>query len=102
MKPKQHAELKALGEDDNLRDHMSSTELAITTLGQRAAVEIISGNPSATENEGQNLALKQPFVRRESSGFSWLEGVTNEPSLEQLRRESLCCPLCRAQLSGRR
>jgi hypothetical protein len=39
--PADHAVLKGLGENENLRSNMTGTELAISTLGERAAVDIM-------------------------------------------------------------
>ncbi len=58
--PAQHRELKGLDEVEQkteLRDHMDNLELAVTTLGERAAKEIVKAKNTKTFDETKAASL---------------------------------------------
>jgi hypothetical protein len=56
--PSEHRRLKRLGDQHELRDHCDGLELAITTLGERAAKTIIVERDTKTFNETKDASIE--------------------------------------------
>ncbi len=55
--PKEHRTLKGIDDSIELRDHMDNLELAVVTLGERAAKEIVKARNTKTFEETKNASL---------------------------------------------
>lgn len=55
--PKEHRELKGIDDSVELRDHMDNLELAVVTLGERAAKEIIKARDTKTFQDTKDASL---------------------------------------------
>lgn len=93
IRPKEHEKLKGLKKHHNLRDHMSEIELAITTLSERAATEIIRQRDTegyedtkTASVEGAKAAGKARSALEEALGKSI---VSNSNFLRQTKNKHL-------------
>lgn len=55
--PTEHKEMKELGDRDSLRDHFDTVELAVTTLGERAAKAIIVARETTTAAQTTSASM---------------------------------------------
>ena len=55
--PSEHRDLKGLDKKTDLRDHMDNLELAVTTLGERAAKEIIKARDTKTFDDTKDASI---------------------------------------------
>ena len=55
--PSEHRDLKKIDHSIELRDHMDNLELAVTTLGERAAKEIVKARDTKTFPETRDASL---------------------------------------------